>query len=344
MTEYQEQLLGWYKEHHRKLPWRETEDPYKIWISEVMLQQTQVDTVIDYYIRFLGKFPDIHTLASADEEEVLKQWEGLGYYSRARRLLACAKEVVERYRGIFPKDYKKVLALPGIGPYTAGAILSIAYNMPLPAVDGNVMRAVSRQFNIRDDISKAKSRKIFEKKVLTLLPEDRRHFNQALMELGAMICTPRVAKCWACPMASLCYANLLECQAELPVKTKKITKVDRAVAIAYVKCNNRVLITKRTDEGLLAGLWGFPLAEVKEAYEGVSALEWTLEQTYDLRVDYIGVKNKAKHVFTHLTWHMSLFNFEATQEKYVEYPIMKWVEENELNNYPFPTAFKKLLS
>ena len=196
----QTKLLDWYHINHRKLPWRDQFDPYKIWLSEIMLQQTQVTTVIDYFNRFVKTYPTVQDLALADEDSVLKLWEGLGYYSRARRLIPCAKMVVELFDGEFPKDYKKIIKLPGVGSYTAGAVLSIAYNIKLPAVDGNVMRVYSRLFNMDADISDAKSKKIFEEKVFDTLPEDRRHYNQALMELGATICTPKSPKCMACPI------------------------------------------------------------------------------------------------------------------------------------------------
>lgn len=334
---YQENLLAWYEVVHRPLPWRETSDPYKIWISEVMLQQTQVVTVIDYYKRFLKVFPTIQDLAESDEEVVLKLWEGLGYYSRARRLRLCAKEVMEKHGGQFPENYEKVLSLSGIGPYTAGAILSIAYNMSVPAVDGNVMRVISRHFKIESDISKPSTRKVFEEKVTTLLPEDRRHFNQALMELGATVCTPRNPKCECCPVRVTCEAERLGIQDRLPVKTKKVKKVKKQMKLAYVKSEDKVLITKRPDDGLLGGLWGFPIVEADEE------LEWELKDAYDLEVNFSGIKSTAQHVFTHLIWDMTLMAFETQDQRVVDYPIVHWVAESELENYAFPTAFKKLL-
>lgn len=341
---YQTRLLNWYKENQRKLPWRETCDPYKIWVSEIMLQQTQVATVIDYYNRFIEAFPSVIDLAKANEDLVLKIWEGLGYYSRARKMIHCAKDIVEKYNGKFPKEYAKIIALPGIGPYTAGAVLSIAYNMPYPAVDGNVMRVISRQFNIAEDISQGRSRKVFEEKVESLLPEDRRHFNQSLMELGAVICTPQNPKCNICPVNTFCEANKLQIQNFLPIKTKKIKKKLQYMALAYVKCEGKVLLNKRPSEGLLGGLWGFPIVQVDNPLNGRYSIQKELEENYGLKVKFEKEMSKAKHVFTHLIWDMILYEFCTTKEVSIDYPCIVWISANEVSNYPLPTAFKKLLA
>lgn len=219
---FQRDLVDWYKMNQRDLPWRADQDPYKVWVSEIMLQQTRVDTVIPYFNRFLGLFPTLEALAEADEEKVLKAWEGLGYYSRVRNLQTAVKEVAEQYGGRVPDTPEDISKLKGVGPYTAGAILSIAYGVPEPAVDGNVMRVLSRILLIEEDIGKAKSRTLFEKAVRELISkEDPSSFNQALMELGALICTPKSPACLICPVHEHCRAFEQGRQRELPVKEKK---------------------------------------------------------------------------------------------------------------------------
>jgi len=337
----QTKLLDWYHVNHRKLPWRDQSDPYKIWLSEIMLQQTQVTTVIDYFNRFISKYPTVQDLAVADEDSVLKLWEGLGYYSRARRLIPCAKMVTELYDGQFPKDYKKIIKLPGVGSYTAGAVLSIAYNIKLPAVDGNVMRVYSRVFNMDADISDAKSKKIFEEKVFETLPKDRRHYNQALMELGATICTPKSPKCTGCPILEYCEAFKLELQSERPVKTKKIKKKHVNVAVCYIKYLDKVLLMKRPGEGLLAGMWAFPVIEYDELPK--EAIQSFLKEEFLIEVDHIKEQSFTKHVYTHLVWHMTLFEMKSDKKATVDYPQIKWLDFDELKEYALPKGFHKLL-
>ncbi len=341
--DYQSRLLNWYDQNHRKLPWRETNDPYKIWISEIMLQQTQVNTVIDYYNRFIKAYPDVYSLSRAEEDDVFKLWEGLGYYSRAKNMMLCAREIVDKHHGEFPGKYQDALALSGVGPYTVGAVLSIAYNMSFPAVDGNVMRVISRQFNIGEDISQPGTRKTFEEKVKTLLPEDRRSFNQALMELGAVICLPQNPKCEICPVHDLCLANELHIQQSLPVKTKKTKKIKQTMALAYVKHQDTILLVRRPKEGLMGNLWGFPIIESEKETQGYLDIQWELKENYGIQVQYIQEKSKAKHIFTHRIWEMTLYEFTTSEKKTIEFPEVVWVKEEQINQYAVPTAFRKLL-
>ncbi|WP_339060191.1 A/G-specific adenine glycosylase [Tepidibacillus marianensis] len=223
ITLFQKQLLQWYQEQKRDLPWRKVRDPYQIWVSEIMLQQTKVETAIPYFEKFIQQFPTLHDLAVAKEEEVLKAWEGLGYYSRARNLHQGVKEVNEKYGGEVPKLKEQILTVPGIGPYTAGAILSIAYGKTEPAVDGNVLRVFSRLFNSFEDVMKAKTKKSIEKEVAHLIPSDAASdFNQSIMELGATVCIPRSPKCSICPISYFCEARREGTQNLLPIKNKKI--------------------------------------------------------------------------------------------------------------------------
>ncbi|WP_010272725.1 A/G-specific adenine glycosylase, partial [Paenibacillus senegalensis] len=270
------ELLAWYRRVKRDLPWRRSRDPYYIWVSEVMLQQTRVETVIPYFHRFIEKFPTLEALAAAPEEEVVKAWEGLGYYSRARNLQAGAKEVIARYGGIVPARKEDISTLRGVGPYTAGAILSIAYNVPEPAVDGNVMRVLSRFFLITDDIAKPSTRKAMEKLAGSLIPEGAAgDFNQALMEFGATLCTPRSPHCLTCPVMEGCQARLNGMETELPVKAKakppRLEPRAAAVIIGTGKHAGKLLIRRRPQQGLLAGMWELPHVLVPQSAASPSA-------------------------------------------------------------------------
>lgn len=272
---FSSELLDWYDINKRDLPWRRSRDPYHIWVSEIMLQQTRVDTVIPYFHRFIERFPTIEALADAPEDDVLKCWEGLGYYSRARNLQRAARQITEQYGGVMPSGKEEVAGLKGVGPYTAGAIRSIAFNIPAAAVDGNVMRVLSRYFLIEDDIMKIKTRTRMEELVLTLVPEGRASdFTQALMELGALICTPKSPKCLVCPVMEHCAGRLEGMEESLPVKTKaKPPRPEHRLA-AIVEGTGvhegKILIRKRPATGLLAGMWELPHIEVPSGVGAVS--------------------------------------------------------------------------
>ncbi|MFC5651895.1 A/G-specific adenine glycosylase [Paenibacillus solisilvae] len=260
---FSHELLSWYLANKRILPWRMNRDPYRIWVSEVMLQQTRVDTVIPYYERFMDKFPTITDLATAPEAEVLKCWEGLGYYSRARNLQAGAQEVLSRHDGIVPDDKESVAALRGVGPYTSGAIMSIAFNRPEPAVDGNVMRVLSRYFLLEDDIAKPATRVKIEKLAASLIPEGSAgDFNQALMELGALVCTPKSPGCLTCPVMVHCEGRRAGMEHTLPIKTKaKPPRPETRLAALIIgkgKDAGKVLVRQRPQSGLLAKMWELP--------------------------------------------------------------------------------------
>lgn len=329
----QEKLLDWYHNNHRQLPWREDHNPYKIWLSEIMLQQTQVATVINYFNKFISRYPTIYDLAKAEEDDVLKLWEGLGYYSRARRLIPCARMIINDYHGQFPSLYSEMIKLPGIGSYTAGAILSIAYNIKQPAVDGNVMRVFSRLYEMEDDLSKSKTKSVFELKVKETLPHDVRHYNQALMELGATICTPK-PKCAICPIREFCAAYKNDRVLKFPVKSRKIKKKIQEIIVCIIEHDGLLLIEKRPSEGLLASMWGFPCFE--------SNCEISLED-YDLEVLDQEKLFMEKHVFTHIIWEMTVIRVNVRKRKRTDFPKTKWILKDDLKDYPLPTAFKKLL-
>lgn len=341
---FQHDLISWYEKEKRNLPWREERDPYKIWVSEIMLQQTRVDTVIPYFQRFMEKFPTIEALAKAEEEEVLKAWEGLGYYSRARNLHSAVKEVQEKYGGKVPDTYEEISKLKGVGPYTAGAILSIAYGKPEPAVDGNVMRVFSRILTIWEDIGKASARKTFEKVVRELIsPEHPSSFNQALMDLGATICTPTSPLCLLCPVQEHCQAFHEGLVDELPVKSKG--KKQRPVHIAAIVARDdhgKTVIHKRPDTGLLANLWEFPNIEITHSYiNETKLLKEKLEKEYGMKVEVGSLVGKIDHVFSHLIWNIHVYEGKLL-EPIVEKDDLRLVSEKEIEAYPFSVSHQKM--
>lgn len=342
ISRMQKLLLHWYHANKRDLPWRENQDPYRIWISEIMLQQTKVDTVIPYFHRFLTAFPTVFDLAAGDEQEVLKAWEGLGYYSRARNLQNAAQEVVEKYNGVIPDEPDKLGKLKGIGPYTRGAILSIAFNQPEPAVDGNVMRVVSRLLLIEDDIAQARVKKDFEKHVRTLISkEDPASFNQAVMELGALICTPKSPACLLCPVNEVCRAFAEGVQAELPVKSKaKKQRVVPLMALLIKNDQNEFLIEKRSEKGLLANLWQFPMVPLDEM-DKKHAATW-LQSEYGVNVQIGEELGELRHVFTHLIWELDIYAAK-TEAKELADERIRFVSLDELDDYPFPVSHQKMI-
>ena len=339
-------FLNWYRKNARALPWRNTQDPYRIWLSEIMLQQTRVETVKEYYRRFLEKFPQVEDLAKAPEEAVMKAWEGLGYYSRARNLHACAKEVVKR--GAFPTTKRELLKLPGIGDYTSGAVASFAFLERVSAVDGNVLRVSARWFGIWEDIMKPQTRRGIAALLEERLPQDAATFNQAMMELGATICTPKNPDCTRCPLEGDCYARWHQEQDELPIKSKKKKPKRVEVAVAWIYMGDRVLMVKRPTEGLLAGLWGFPIGEGETKEEAYLDLLSYVEDSFDLALDAPAAKpprlgDRAEHVFTHRIWAMSIYYFEVSKMPEVAYPVNRILERKEFDQLAIPTAFQKII-
>jgi len=313
------ELLDWYAANKRDLPWRRDRDPYRIWVSEVMLQQTRVDTVIPYYERFMARFPTIRHLAEAPEEEVLKCWEGLGYYSRARNLQAGARQVVERHGGVVPEDKAALSALKGIGPYTAGAILSIAFDKPEPAVDGNVMRVMSRYFLLEDDVAKPSARARIERLTASIIPDGRAgDFNQAVMELGALVCTPKSPGCLLCPVLAGCAGRAAGRERELPVKSKQKPPRPEARLAALVEGRGRhagkVLVRRRPDSGLLARMWELPHVLAPEAadasdagYGAFDALSRGLAEEAGVLVRPERLWTEEEHVFSHIRWKLDVY-------------------------------------
>ena len=297
-------LLDWYDRNARSLPWRDEPTPYRVWISEIMLQQTRVEAVKPYFARFIADLPDLHALATCPQEQLFKLWEGLGYYSRARNLQKAARAVEVQNGGRLPASYDELLALPGIGSYTAGAIASIAFGIPVPAVDGNVLRVISRVLARTDDILDPKVKRRMETELSAVLPTDRPgDFNQSLMELGATVCLPRgQAKCLVCPLREICEANRLGLVSELPKKrAKQPRKIETRTVFVLFTADHRVILCQRPRSGLLAGLWEFPCAEgLLEPQAAEAALSgWGLTVT---QLEPLG---EARHIFTHIEWQMT---------------------------------------
>ncbi|WP_430615249.1 A/G-specific adenine glycosylase [Enterococcus sp. DIV1067f] len=355
---FQETFLTWYHKEKRNLPWRATNDPYAIWISEIMLQQTRVETVIGYFYRFMEQFPTIQDLAAAEEQKLLKVWEGLGYYSRARNLKAAAQQIVAEFDGEMPQSIEEIRSLKGIGPYTAGAIGSIAFGLPEPAIDGNVMRVVSRLFCIEADIAKASSRRPFDEAMRTIIsPDEPGEFNQALMDLGSRICTPPTPKCEECPISQYCLAYAENRQTDFPVKSKKAKPKDVYYIAGAIEDQGSFLLVQRPETGLLASMWHFPLVEVtKEQYE---ALQRTWAKEEQLQLDLIAEDDALEifpdlpvvwqkrhfgeitHIFSHLKWHVLLFY----GRKRGEIPLQdsEWAAKESFENYVFPKPQQKLV-
>lgn len=340
---FREMLINWFHQNKRDLPWRKTKDPYKIWVSEIMLQQTKVETVIHYYDKFMKNYPTIFHLAESDEQDVLKDWEGLGYYSRARNLHEAVKEVVATYNGEVPNDKKKLAKLKGIGPYTQGAILSIAFDQPEPAVDGNVMRVLSRILLIEENIMEQKTRRRFEKIVRELISkEDPSAFNQGLMDLGALICIPRSPRCEQCPVQKFCRAYKHGLARELPIrKTNTRQKTKHYISICLFDEKGNIAIEQRDSKGLLANMWQFPMIEKEVVKE--RPLVDIFEEKYGMKISITKKLGNVKHVFSHLIWEIVVHEAKVDTILKNEKNKLCFVSELELENYPIATAHQKLI-
>lgn len=333
-----EPLLKWYDECRRFLPWREDPSPYRVWISEIMLQQTRVEAVKPFFERFMAKLPTVRDLAWCDEDSLLKLWEGLGYYNRARNLQKAARIIVEEYGGEMPADYEKLLSLPGIGPYTAGAVSSIAFGIPVPAVDGNVMRVISRVTADREDITKPSVRKKMEAELSHIIPEGNAgKFTQALMELGAIVCIPNgMAKCDVCPLKDQCQAREQGIVGELPAKAAKKPRRIEERTVMVIRDSERAAIRKRPSKGLLAGLYELP--NVK----GHLGMEEAVAYVKELGFSPIRIRELAgsKHIFSHVEWHMTGYAVWVEElDRQPENGMIFIEPQRTEEEYPIPAAF-----
>ncbi len=335
---FSEQLIAWFRNNKRYMPWREDPTPYHVWVSEIMLQQTRVDTVMPYYERFIRELPDVRALAECPDERLLKYWEGLGYYSRVRNLKKAAEVCVLEYGGALPDSFSALLKLPGIGSYTAGAVSSIAFHLREPVVDGNVLRVMMRIFGRYDDIKNPATKAFLEKDLKEFLASsecDPSEFNQGLMELGALVCIPNGKPlCGECPMKDRCVACQKSLTEVLPVAEDKNTHKNEDITVFLIKCGNNLAIRKRAEKGLLSGLYELPYVEGKltqeEAFEALKGI-------FRGRVKLITKLSEEKHVFSHITWKMHAYLVEASatdEFRFVSFDELK-------QEIPLPQAFNK---
>ena len=359
---FRQKLLAWYDEHKRDLPWRRSKNPYHIWVSEIMLQQTRVDTVIPYYERFLDWFPTVESLANAPEDRLLKAWEGLGYYSRVRNMQTAAQQIMSEFEGKFPSTYEGISSLKGIGPYTAGAISSIAFNLPQPAVDGNVMRVLARLFEVNHDIGNPSNRKIFQAMMEVLIDPDRPgDFNQALMDLGSDIEAPVNPRPEESPVKEFSAAYQHGTMDRYPIKAPKKKPIPIYLkALVVQNSQGQFLLEKNESENLLAGFWHFPLIEVDEFSDqnqdldlfsqvaepilqlGPSPQE-SFEQDYDLEVDWQDLRfEEVKHIFSHRKWHIQIIAGRVAEtQEYADREVL-WLSPEEFSNYPLAKPQQKI--
>jgi A/G-specific adenine glycosylase len=339
-------VLEWYHHNRRELPWRGETSPYRIWVSEVMLQQTQVATVIPYYHRFLERFPAVEALAAAPLEEVLKVWEGLGYYARARNLHKAAIEIVEKHGARFPESYAQLRTLPGFGDYTAGAVASVAFDQAVSAVDGNVKRVIARLFALETDITRAPAAQQLKRIAGALVdPDAPGDWTQAIMEVGATVCTPKSPKCPLCPVNDLCQGRLRGLERALPVKPVKKVLPHYDVTAAVIRQDGKVLIGQRPLEGMLGGLWEFPGGKQEGSETLVECLRREIKEELDLEIEVDRPLVTIKHSYTHfkITLHAFYCRLLNGQPQPLGVADWRWVSLEEINAFPFPRTDLKII-
>ena len=345
MTPLQEALLVWYADRGRRLPWRTTRDPYRIWVSEVMLQQTRAATVLAYYDRFVEKYPDVRALAAAPLDDVLKSWEGMGYYARARNLHRAAQVVVEEMRGEVPRDYPTFRALPGVGDYIAAAVSSIAHGQPHAVVDGNVIRVLARLFLVDAPVGTASSARRFGQLADGLLDHSNPgEFNQALMELGALVCTPKNPTCSVCPVSERCAAFAASTQSLYPVRRKRGPKPTYHIAAGVIRKDGRILITRRKEEGLLGGLWELPGGKVRPGETPEEACIREIAEEVNLSVEVTRHVTRVDHAYTHFKVAVDVFDceYKAGEVTLRGATDHRWILLEETAEYPFPAVNHKI--
>lgn len=344
-------LLAWFSRTAADLPWRRSRDAYRVWLSEILLQQTQVATVIPYFERFTAAYPDIYALAAAPLDDVLKLWEGLGYYARARNLHRAAREVVGKHDGQFPETAEGLIGLPGIGRYTANAIASIAFGERVPVLDGNVIRVLSRLYNIADDVTTTETQRrlwaLVEQLIMSVPPERSGDFNQAMMELGREVCKPRKPRCGGCPASNYCVAFASGTQAERPTKPQKaaLPHFDIAAGVIYDEAG-RILIVQRPLDGLLGGLWEFPSDRCRPSESLTACLERALVEKLAMRVEIGALLLRVRHTFTHFRISLHAFDCRCTGSSAPiprAYTDSRWVAPDKLGQFAFPRADRKVI-
>lgn len=342
---FREVLLRWYKKNKRDLPWRGTKDPYKIWVSEVLLQQTQVKTVIPYYENFVREFPDVKALSGAPLDRVLKVCEGVGYYGRIRNLKKAAGAVYENYNGKIPEDAENLRKIPGVGDYTAAAISSIAFQKSEAVLDGNVKRVLSRLFCITQDITKTAAQKLLLQKARELMgTAGAGEFNQAMMELGALVCVPRNPKCDICAVSRFCEGAKRKMQGKLPFKKAKKTAPHYLCAVGIIYKDGKILIAKRKAEGLLGGLWEFPGGKKEKSESLKQCLKREIKEETSIEVQIKNALPKVNHAYSH--FRVTLYPFVcfwiSGEARSIGGEEVKWILPGEIHNYAFPSANRKI--
>jgi A/G-specific adenine glycosylase len=342
-------LLDWYAAHARDLPWRRAaavSDPYRVWISETLLQQTQVTTVIPYYERFLARFPTVYALAAAPLDDVLKTWEGAGYYARARNLHRAAQEIVERFSGRLPDTAEELLTLPGIGRYTAGAVASIAFGRDAPVLDGNVIRVLCRYFNIADDIKSAATVQVLWNLATQLVPRGKAgDYNQSVMDLGATVCTPRQPACPVCPLRRGCAARRLGIQDQLPHKRKKRVLPHHQIGVGIIWKGTQILITQRFARDLLGGLWEFPGGHQEEGESLKQCVKREVREELGIEITVGKEFAAVEHSYSHfrITLHVFQCQYVRGRPKAIGCARFKWVSRRGLSRYAFPAANRRVI-
>jgi len=339
-------VMHWFDEHARDLPWRQRRTPYRVWLSEMMLQQTQVETVIPYFRRFVTRFPSVKSLADASLDDVLKLWEGLGYYARARNLHRAAQKVSREMQGRFPRSVDGLMQLPGVGRYSAGAIASLAFGVDAPVLDGNVIRVLCRVFAIKQDPREPQTRQRLWSLAESLLPKGHAaKFNEGLMELGATICTPHAPRCDVCPISTMCEAYRLGMQQELPVKRVRKVTPHYDVTAAVLRRNGRILIAQRPLDGMLGGLWEFPGGKRENGESLSECLSREMREELGIDVEVGRQITIVKHAYTH--FRITLHAFECRLVSGKPQPLgvaaFKWVRFSELDRYAFATTDRKII-
>ncbi len=340
------ELLGWFAHAQRDLPWRHTRDPYRIWVSEIMLQQTQVRTVVPYYERFLARFPDLASLAASPLDDVMKIWEGLGYYARARNLHAAARAIVAGRRGVVPQDPDRFAELPGVGVYVRAAVMSIAFGKPLAAVDGNVKRVLARAFGVEEAVDRPAGATAIQKIADRLL--DHEHpgtFNQAVMELGALVCRPREPDCPACPWCDACVARAEDAPHDYPRKSARRPVPTARIAVGVVARRGRVLITRRAESAMLGGLWEFPGGKIRDQESAEAACRREIREETGLYVDVVAKVATVRHAYSHLKVEIDVFRCVHRKGRVrLRGPVdHRWILLEDTGHYAFPKANHKFI-